>query len=100
MWKMYELGSIWTFQCQNESCPAHEANLPESCISDDGKIQGVRDKLCIGSWLSSYGGHATASKVFSFLGLYTWNDNFELTNLCNSDLCPTGKYSVFPPRSE
>ena len=27
------------------------------------------------------GGHATTSKVFSFLGLYTWNDNFELTNL-------------------
>ena len=24
------------------------------------------------------GGHATASKVFSFLGLCTWNDNFEL----------------------
>ena len=27
------------------------------------------------------GGHATALKVIRFLGLYTWNDNFELTNL-------------------
>ena len=45
------------------------------------------------------GGHATASKVFSFLDLYKWNDNFEFTN-DNSDLCPTGKYSVFPPRPE
>ena len=22
------LGSIWMFQCQNESCPSHETNLP------------------------------------------------------------------------
>ena len=27
------------------------------------------------------GDHATASKVFSFLDQYTWNNNFELTNL-------------------
>ena len=31
------------------------------------------------------GGHATASRVFSFLGLYSWNENFELTNQLTSD---------------
>ena len=45
------LGSIWMFQCQNESCPSHETNLPFPTME---KKQGVCDKLCIGSWLSSY----------------------------------------------
>ena len=45
------LGSIWMFQCQNESCPSHETNLPFPTME---KKQGARDKLCIGSWLSSY----------------------------------------------
>ena len=27
------------------------------------------------------GGHETASKVFSFLSLYMWSENFVLTNL-------------------
>ena len=45
------LGSIWMFQCQNESCPSHETNLPFPTMK---KMQGARDKLCIGSWLSSY----------------------------------------------
>ena len=31
------LGSNWMFQCQNESCPSHETNLP---FSDDGKKGG------------------------------------------------------------
>ena len=43
------LGSIWMFQCQNESCPSHETNLPFPTME---KKQGARDKLCIGSWLS------------------------------------------------
>ena len=45
------LGSIWMFQSQNESCPSHETNLPFPTME---KKQGARDKLCIGSWLSSY----------------------------------------------
>ena len=45
------LGSTWMFQCQNESCPSHETNLPFPTME---KKQGARDKLCIGSWLSSY----------------------------------------------
>ena len=45
------LGSIWMFQCQNESCPSHETNLPFPTME---KKQGARDKFCIGSWLSSY----------------------------------------------
>ena len=45
------LGSIWMFQCQNESCPSHETNLPFPTME---RKQGARDKLCIGSWLSSY----------------------------------------------
>ena len=27
LWKMYELGSTWMFQCQNDSCPSHELIL-------------------------------------------------------------------------
>ena len=45
------LGSIWMFQCQNESYPSHETNLPFPTME---KKQGARDKLCIGSWLLSY----------------------------------------------
>ena len=55
------LVSTWMFQWQNETC----------CISD-GKKQGVRDKSCIVLGFRAIGGgRATASKVFSFLGLYT-----------------------------
>ena len=32
-------------------------------------------------FLAIGGSHVTASKVFSFLGLYMWSENFELTNL-------------------
>ena len=46
------LGSIWMFQCQNENCLSHETNLPFPTMATK---QGARDKLCIGSWLSSYG---------------------------------------------
>ena len=31
------------------------------------------------------GGQVTASRVSSFLGLYSWNENFELTNQLTSD---------------
>ena len=41
------------------------------CISD-GEKQGVRDKSCIVLGFRAIGGgRVTASKVFSFLGLYT-----------------------------
>ena len=74
------LGSIWMFQCQNESCPSHETNLPFPTME---KKQGARDKLCIGSWLSSYRWRSRGSlKGFSSLGLSPINR----------------KYSLFPPR--
>ena len=70
------LGSIWMFQCQNESCPSHETNLPFPTME---KKQGARDKLC---FRAIDGGHATVSKVFCFLGQSPINR----------------KCSVFPPR--
>ena len=49
------------FQWQNETC----------CISD-GEKQGVCDKSCnVFGFRAIGGGRAIASKVFSFLGLYT-----------------------------
>ena len=62
--------------------PVAERNLSVAlnlfCISDREK-QGVRDKSCIVLGFRAIGGgHATASKVFSFLGLYTWDESFEL----------------------
>ena len=51
LWKMYELGSTWMFQCQNEGCPSHETNL---VFPTTEKKQGIHNKTCIGSWLSSY----------------------------------------------
>ena len=55
--------------------PVAEQNLSIAlnlfCISH-GEKQGVRDKSCIVlDFRAIGGGHGTASKVFSFLGLYT-----------------------------
>ena len=42
------------------------------------KKQDVLDKWCVVlGFRAISGGHVTASKVFSVLGLYTWNKNFE-----------------------
>ena len=97
---MYELGSTWMFQCQNDSCPSHETKL--AFPTTEKGIAFAINRASVLGFRAIGCGHATASKVFSFLGLYTWNDNFELTKLTsdNSDLCPTGKYSVFPPPPE
>ena len=60
------LGSIWMFQCQNESCLSHGTNLPFPTME---KMQGARDKLCIVSWLSSYRWRSRDSlKGFKFSG--------------------------------
>ena len=55
------LGSIWMFQCHNESCPSHESNLPfptkisRAFMINCAPVLGCRT---IG------GSHAAASKVF------------------------------------
>ena len=69
------LGSIWMFQCQNDSCPSHETN--------DGKKSRALTINCTSvlGFRAIDGGHAV-SKVFSFLGLSPINR----------------KLSVFPPR--
>ena len=62
------------FLWQNESCLLHVAN--HVLHFRRRKKQGVRDKWCIPLGFRDIGdGHATALKVFSFLGLYTlWLD--------------------------
>jgi len=62
------LGSIWMFQCQNESCPSHESNLPfpttvksRAFAINHASVLGFR---AIGD------GHAAASKVFSWPAAY------------------------------
>ena len=64
------------FQCQNESCPSHETNLVFP-TTEKSRAFAINRASVLG-FRAIGGGHATASKVFSFLGLCTWNDNFEL----------------------
>ena len=91
---MYELGSTWMFRCQNDSCPSHETNLAFPTTEKSRAF--VINPVSVLGFRAISGGHGTASKVFSFLGLYTWNDNFELTNLC-----PAGKvYSCHVPSKD
>ena len=65
--------------CPSESCPSHETN---DVFQTTEKKQGVHDNCRSVLGFRAIGGsHVTASKVFSFLGLYMWSENFELTNL-------------------
>ena len=53
-WKRWTCGKVTNLvplECSTELLSV-APNLP--CISDDWKKQGVRDKSCIGSWLSNY----------------------------------------------
>ena len=61
------LGSIRMFQCQNESCPSHETNLPFPTM-EKGRALAINCASVLG-FRAIDGGHATVSKVFSFLGL-------------------------------
>ena len=74
------LGSIWMFQCQNESCPSHETNLPFPMMEKSRAL--AINCASVLDFRAIDGGHATVSKVFSFLGLSPINR----------------KCSVFPPR--
>ena len=67
------------FQCQNESCPSHETNF--AFLTTEKRRGFAINRASVLGFRAIDGGQATASKVFSFVGLYTWNDNFELTNL-------------------
>ena len=95
LWKIYELGSTWMFLCQNESCLSSETNHVLH-FRQRKKAGQSRSIVHLSGFRAIGGGHATASRVFSFLGLYSWNKNFELTLTIN--LNPTGKCSVFTPR--
>ena len=70
------LCSIWMFQCQNESCPSHETNLPFPTMEKKSRALAINCASVLG-FRAIDGGH-----VFSFLGLSPINR----------------KYSVFPPR--
>ena len=69
---------IWA-TVQNDSCPSHETNLAFPTTEKSRAF--VVNRASVLGFRAIGGGHVTASKVFSFLGQYTWNDNFELTNL-------------------
>ena len=59
------LGSVWMFQCQNESCPSQECNLPFS-TTEKSRPFAINRASVLG-FRAIGGGHAAASKVFSFL---------------------------------
>ena len=61
------LCSVWMFQCQNESCPSQECNLPFS-TTEKRRAFAINRASVLG-FRAIGGGHAAASKVFSFLGL-------------------------------
>ncbi|CAH3177111.1 unnamed protein product [Porites lobata] len=67
------LGSTWRIQCENESCPSHKANSvfnsSEKSRAFEINRASVLGRRAIG------GGHSTASKFFSFLGLAPINKN-------------------------
>jgi len=55
------LGSIWMFQCQNESCPSHESNLPFP-TTEKSRAFAINCASVLG-FRAIGGGHAAASKV-------------------------------------
>ena len=59
------LGSVWMFQCQNESCPSQECNLPFP-TTEKSRAFAINRASVLG-FRAIGGGHAAASKVFSFL---------------------------------
>ena len=67
------LGSVWMFQCQNESCPSQECNLPFS--KTEKRRAFAINRASVLGFRAIGGDHAAASKVFSFLGLSPINKN-------------------------
>ena len=67
------------FQCQNDSCPSHETNLAFP-MKEKSRVFTI-NCASVHAFQAIGGGHVTVSKIFCFLGLYTCNNNFELTNL-------------------
>ena len=62
------LGSTWMFQCQNESCPSHETNLAFP-TTEKSRAFAINHALVL-SFRAIGGGHAAASKVFSWPAAY------------------------------
>ena len=76
LWKFINVGPLG---CSSESCPLQETYLT---FQTTEKIRAFVINLALVLGFQAVGGgHTTASKVFSFLSLYTWSKNFELTNL-------------------
>ena len=65
--------------CSRESCLLHETNLAFQ-MTEKSRAFTINRASVLG-FRAIGGGHTTASEVFSFLGLYMWSKNFELTNL-------------------
>ena len=61
------LGSIWMFQCQNESCLSQETNLAFPTTEKSRTFAINRTSVLGFRATCSGGGHAAASKVFSLL---------------------------------
>ena len=74
-----------------QSCRSHENNLPTTEKSRAFTI----NRSSVPGFRAIGGGHAAASKVFSFLGLSPINKNSRAEQIC----IPPEKYSVFPPRT-
>jgi len=53
------------FQCQNESCPSHETNLAFPTTEKSRAF--AKNRASVLGFRAIAGGHAAASKVFSFL---------------------------------
>ena len=68
--KCTNLGPLGLFQCQNDSCPSHETNLASVSTKEKSRAFALNRASVLG-FRAIGGGHATASKVFSFLGLYS-----------------------------
>ena len=66
------LGSIWMLQCQNESCPSHETNLPFPTMKKKSRALAINCASVL-VFRAIDGGHTTVSKDFSFLGLSSIN---------------------------
>ena len=65
--------------CSSESCPSHDTNLAFPTTEKSRAF--ATNRASVLGFRAIGGSHATALKVFSFLGLYKWSENFELVNL-------------------
>ena len=82
-WKRWTCGKFTNsvpLACSGESCPSPETSLNAFPTTEKSRAFAINRASVLG-FRAIGGGHASASRVFSFLGQYAWSENFELTNL-------------------